>query len=211
MSHWQWRGCGSAVLAIALSLVAVHAAEPPTEPAALDYWPMQPGMTWIYQDDQGRQQVVHVVGTATVDGEQATMIEETTTHDPHQLLHLYYAVRDGQIVWLALERVGGSSGGTLQRQPALVILWPAAVAVGTRWRMSPAFTQSPESVVERQETISVPAGTYQCLVVVTTMDTGKTSTTWMTPGIGKVRTVTTDSKGRQASSVELRRFIPTSP
>ena len=192
MRHWSRRVCSAVVLTLTCVSGAVRAAEPPTAPAVLDYWPMQPGMTWIYQDDRGHRQVVHVVGRQQLDGESVTVVEQTLSGAV--LLRFYYVVRDGHVMRVASERVGGPAPSALQRYTPPIIVWSTQL----------------ESDIQRQETIAVPAGTYQCLVVAHRASTGDTQTIWMAPGVGKVRSTVTGADGQQVSSVELMDFVSSS-
>ena len=198
----RWVGVWMAVI---VAGVAASAADAPSV-SSLDYWPMAPGTTWVYADGQGRQRVVRVVDQERLDDERVTVVEHTVSGDAAPAW-LYYAVRDGQVLLIAQREMG-----KVQRRLRVpLVFWPATVALGTRWRLVPANDRSPERVIVRREQVSVPAGTYEALVIFSYAKTGITTTQWRAAGVGVLREVTQRPDGSRQTMELLRFEIPASP
>ena len=199
---FQMRWVGVWMAAI-LAGVAASAADEPAI-SSLDYWPHEPGTTWVYTDEQGRQEVMRVAGQERLDDEMVTVVERTRS-DEATAIRLYYAVREGQVRLMAQH-----IGATQHRISVPLVVWPATVALGTRWRSVPGNEHSPEQGIERREQISVPAGTYEALVISSHAGQGQaqfTVTQWRVRGVGLVRRVTERPDGSRQTT-ELVRYEP---
>ena len=194
----------AAALTLTCASGAVRAAEPPPEPAALDYWPRQPGATWIYQNAQGRQSVVRVAGETTLDDRTVTVIERGSAAGP-EVFRTYYAVEDGAVLLVATEAPPGKPGAGLQRLSPARLEYPAQLARGQPWEVLPGRAGLMTKSVRGEETVTVPAGTYRAVVVVTNLEQDGVTTEWLAPQVGLVRKVATIPKGAH-STWELVRF-----
>ena len=129
----RWIGVWMAVL---LAGVAASAADDPAV-SSLDYWPREPGATWVYANEQGRQQVVvRVVGQERLDDETATVIERGAS-GAAPVFRSYYVVRDSQVLLVAQQKVGEPT----HRLPAPMVVWPATSAMRTLRRLNPRIRQ----------------------------------------------------------------------
>ena len=187
-----------AVLLVASSATTVCADDP--ESSALVYWPLQPGTTWVRTDLAGREWTVRMVREDRLGGERMFVTEESiggevTTGD-------WLAIRNGRLMLVAVQQ---STGGTPVSLPTPLTLWPSSTALGTRWSTHPA-PGSASCVIDRQEEVTVPAGTFQALVVVCKTPISQT-TDWRAPRVGVVRTLV-ELSGRRPVVSELLRFVP---
>ena len=92
--------------------------------------------------------------------------------------------------------------------PLRILALPAKV--GTRWKNSctvQGIRLSTSSNIEAEETITVPAGTFETIRV--KVDAGLlTTTTWYAPGIGAVKQSVNKSIQSQRDDSELEAFTP---
>ena len=177
---------------------------------SLEYWPHAAGTAWVYHDSQSdSRQDMRVVEPQVLDGESVTVLERRA--DGRVITRAYFAVRAGRILEVAEENPGhGAAYASLQRLTPPSVVLPQAVAVGARWGMTDD-SKATDTVVERQEQITVPAGTYTALVLVSTAPTGRVTTQWLAPRVGIVRTVTEWPKTGRRRVTELVRFAPATP
>ena len=175
--------------------------------SALDYWPSATGTTWVYVNEQGQQQVVRVAEPQVLDGEMVTVVERTGFGDA-AVTRSFYAVREGQVMQVAVENPEAEVRKDVRRLDPPILVWPAYVAPGVTWQSDHETRRATASAIQREETMVVPTGTYRTLVVLTTTVQGRTVTKWFAPGVGVVRTVATRADDQRVSTIELRRFIP---
>jgi len=92
--------------------------------------------------------------------------------------------------------------------PARILALPAKV--GTHWKNSFTIQEmrlSTSSKIEAEETVTVPAGTFETIRV--KVDAGLlTTTTWYAPGIGVVKQSVDKSIQSQRDDTELEEFTP---
>ena len=197
----RWYSVG---MAIVLAGTVACAVEEQTV-SSLDYWPMQPGMAWLYQTAQGQQHVVRVVGQTTLDGQAVTVIERSSAGST-KTFRKYYAVQDGAILVVAVDAPPGQPGAGPRRVSPPMLLYPARLTQGRSWDYNPAQPGMVTMTVRGEETVTVPAGTYHAVVMVTTSTGSGTTTQWLAPQVGAVRTVVSPPDSGTAFALELVRF-----
>ena len=194
----------AAALALTCASSAARAAKPPPGPSALDYWPRQPGMAWLYQDNHGQQRTVRIASQTTLDGQEVTVIEYVGA-DGAVTSRGYCAVQEGAILLVATEVPPGRPGAGRRQMSPPVLLYPARLAQGQSWNVHAGKSGMTMTTVRGEETVTVPAGTYHAVVVVRTSPGGGTATQWLAPQVGLVRTVVSTGGGTPLTLELVRR------
>ena len=200
MAGYPSRGSRCAIL-LAIGLVAGA-----TITTANEYWPLERGAAWVYRNAKGVERSAVVVGRESLEGEQVAMVEHRDS-DGEPFVREYFAERDGVLMRVGQQSLKLGQGGAPARLPHPAAVWPAAPSVGARWKTEPDVAASPEAVVERVESVTVPAGAYEAFVAVTPLPNGAQRTEWVARGVGVVKTQVTQKDGR-AWTDELVRFTP---
>jgi major membrane immunogen (membrane-anchored lipoprotein) len=189
------------VLLAAAALLAGCGADDKTslpqgsEPANLDpadfvdtidhpYWPMQPGMTWVYSDrdlDGSKQRVVVTVTDETkeISGIPARIVHDVVTEDGAVVEDTYdwYAQdKDGNLWYLGEDtkeyedgKVASTAGswqaGVDGAEPGIIL--PAKPSVGMAYRQEYYKGEAEDSaeVLSLDEWTEVPAGAYKHLLM----------------------------------------------
>ena len=191
------------ICTVAAGTLGVAASDPAT------YWPMAVGMQWEYLSRQGEIQTVAVVEHQHVAGEDVAVIEYRQSTTP-LFSRTHYVVRDEQVLLVAQEAMRAGFPPRLKQREPPILMWPRDAAIGHCWRAPAGPGTSDDVCIERQERVSVPAGTYETLVVVHTDAAGATLTEWFAPGVGLVKSMYTPPPAEQEppAILELAHFSP---
>ena len=189
---------------------AVPCEQTNTCPAqAVNLWPLTAGSRWVYElSDEGKptiQKTVEVLGEQDVPdmpGRRATAV--VSRQPALQYEERSWQVTSGSLVYRVREDDyrGGQFESATTWDPDTVKNVALAQEVG--WKSTSTITErlrNPDGTVEtkprsyiwevlaKDETVTVPAGTFKALKVRRTRadDTTKTRTYWLAPGVGKVR------------------------
>jgi hypothetical protein len=186
----------NAILIVALTLLLMAAsvmAQKTRVPAARDYFPMRVGDSWKYRNMTGDAEYTMKVVSAEkqADGNMLYMVERLAGVK----VHTWYSKPNG---WVLLHRESypEHEGLEIKHAPAKQFLKNPLVA-GAKWNWSGKNVTQSEMTEETQvigpETVTVPAGTFRAIKMVSKVAEGpalKTITTWYADGVGMVKTET---------------------
>lgn len=155
------------------------------------YFPHAEGNTWALNGSDGSSRVMTVEGTAVIGGATvqrfASSYRSASTGLP--AIEVYYYRVDGSGVYFY-----GTAGDPFTA-PIRMIVFP--LEVGKTWNaITIGSSYSINGAVAAKESVTVPAGTFECyrIVLTTTSGTGTdTSVTWLGDNAGAVKTTNSSS------------------
>jgi DUF3108-like len=185
------------LLALALLILASVPGAPAKEPkASTDYFPLRVGDSWTYRNSADQSEyTLKVLGEEKqADGSVRYQVEKLAgPKDSPVRIHLWFSKANG---WVLLhgERYPEHEGMEAKYEPPKQYL-PSPPAPDAKWEWNGKdYTQTPmreKSRVVGSEEITVPAGKFRALKVVTEV-TGNsapvTKTYWYAGGVGLVKT-----------------------
>jgi hypothetical protein len=209
-----------------------------SEPANLDpanfqdtidhpYWPMQPGMAWVYSErdlEGSRQRVVVTVTEQTkeISGIRARVVHDVVTKDGAVVEDTYdwYAQdKDGNLWYLGEDtkeyedgKVASTAGswqaGVDGAEPGLIL--PAKPSVGMSYRQEYYKGEAEDSaeVLSLDEWTEVPAGAYKHLLMTkefTPLEPDVLEHKFYAQGVGPVLALTVGGGTEREELVELKR------
>jgi hypothetical protein len=182
-------------IAIALSAFFSISAKPankPTQKPSPDYFPLRVGDSWTYRNTEEGGYTLKVVSAEPVEGAPTRFVIELSSEV--KILNTF-SKADGW-VRLHFERYPEHEGLEAKYDPPKQYL-PDPLVAGQKWEWAGAdptqarFTEK-NSVVGIEE-ITVPAGKFRAMKVVSVMTGGsipKTKTAWYAEGVGLVKSTT---------------------
>jgi hypothetical protein len=159
-------------------------------PAGENYYPHANGYSWVMKGTDGSTQVITIDGTAIISSTVTQVFRSATTYPSgsSSTSESYYKV-DNSGVYLY-----GSSGYPYV-PPLLLFKFP--LKVGNTWQVFNATGFSVEARVTSQESLTVPAGTFNCFLVEWKMYYGTVEGDknyfWLGQNAGIIKTTTTSS------------------
>jgi len=206
---------GVAALLLVLVLGCSHLKKGPTSgglssggvsSGAKDYFPLNVGDSWKYRSTtaDGKQSdfTMKVLNEAKENGNTLYMVETVSTFQP---IHDWYSKPSGWVLMHRQEYV--KAGQKAEYQPTKQFLKnPLTSGDSWTWKgkgmMGLEIDESNE--VSGPETVTVPAGKFEAMKVVTKVVQGGapvTKTYWYAPGVGMVKSMT--DTGAVKSTTEL--------
>ncbi len=187
-----------------------------TAPTEENYWPLALGATWVYVDQDQRQETFAVIGREMLDGRSVAVVEHRDASAAVDRRLYYFTQEDGEVSQVATQEIRNGQAAAITRLDLPRIVWPARAAPGVRWPVwvkGATGTRTSEMVIARAESVTVPAGTYAALVAVNETSAGRVTTNWVAPGVGLVRTITTGPPTQHSLtfSLTLIRYTLPSP
>jgi hypothetical protein len=183
--------------AIGMAAVVLAAeAKPPKKPAApkttADYFPLKVGYTWTYRNTEEGGYTWKVLAEEPQQGAPPRyQVESLSGVKIHQL----YSKADGWVLLHSEDYIEHEGLKATYDPPKHVL--PDPLVAGKKWE----WTGKDPTQVEQHETyrtvafenVSVPAGKFRAMKVVTEISAGatpKTRTDWYADGVGLVKSVT---------------------
>src|SRR5689334_4129401 len=144
--------------------------------AAEDYFPLKPGMTWVFENADGKTETKSVQGSKKIGDREYRLIRNALVGTPPE--------RD--------IAVRGSAEGVIffDEHDQVDVCWlklPATPGLEWAHRSSAGHVKAK---LAAEEEVEVPAGKYRALKVVADLDVQGargTMTTWYAKGVGEVR------------------------
>ncbi len=189
----------AAALALAFLLAPLALGAPTPKPPPPDYYPLATGSWWKYQstteDGKKSEFTVRVLASEpTADG---TLMYKVAIETPWQTIHEYYTKPQGWV--LEHMQVYTSNGLEGIFKPVKQFL-RNPLAVGATWSWSGTGMMdteiSEDNKVSASEAVTVPAGTFTALQVVTDVHQGGQQvkkTYWYANHVGMVKSHTENS------------------
>jgi hypothetical protein len=177
----------------ALALVSVAAAKKPKPPKpAADYFPLRVGDSWTYRNTEEGGYTLKVVSEEPQAGGPSRFVVELSS--AVKILNTF-SKADGWVL-LHAERYPEHEGLEAKYEPPKQYL-ANPLAVGLKWEWSgkdPTQVERGEkNTVAGVETVTVPAGKFRAMKVVSTVSGGAipmTRTNWYADGVGLVKSTT---------------------
>lgn len=240
MKRWIWLVAGASVLAVAVVVAVLvtrpkpeSAPPPPSMPPAAEftsiatnpYFPLKPGMRWVYEgkDDRGRTErvVVEVLAaTRTVAGVECAVVRDVVSINgvPVEDTLDWFAQDSAGNVWYLGEEVRdlrdgvvvGTSGsweaGVNGAQAGIIMM--AQPAVGQRYRQEyyPGHAEDAGEVLATDATVQTPFGRFNQVVQTrdySPLEPGVAEHKFYAPGVGLVRSVHVSGEAGQVELIEF--------
>ena len=182
-----------ATIAMAILLASDGMLAAKSESAAADYFPLRVGDSWSYRSPSGdgEYRLRVVLDEKQPDGSTRYLVEMQSG----VLVHSWFS-KNGAWVLIHAERYPEHEGLEVKYEPAKQYLQNPPVA-GSKWAWKGQdYTQTERNennqVIEL-ETVTVPAGKFRAMKVVSKIDgaaTPMTKTSWYADGVGLVKSTT---------------------
>ena len=191
-------------IALTIVLLITGAAAQKSEPVTVDYFPLRVGDSWTYRSTSGGTDYKRRVlrEEKQVDGTTRYLVETSMG----TRIQAVFSKVNGWVLMHA-ERYPDQERLEPEYEPAKKYL-PNPLVTGTQWRGDGKDPTQPERQENNQvmgfERITVPAGHFQAMKVVSHVtggSNGMTETCWYADGVGLVKQATED--GQKQSTWEL--------
>lgn len=193
----------SAALAAAFLFASSALSEKPKEKSGGDYFPLRVGDSWTYRNTEEGGYTLKVVSETPQEGGSPRSVVELASGV--KILRTY-SKAPGWILY---------HGETYPEHEGLQIIYdppkqfmPSPLAVGQKWEWtgkdSTQMDYRESSQVVGAETVSVAAGKFRALKIVTQVTAGggsKTRTEWFADGVGLVKSSTDAGKFKYGSEL----------
>lgn len=182
-----------ATIALTILLASGGAAAEKSKPTAGDYFPLRVGDSWSYRNasGDGEYRLRVVLDEQQPDGSTRYLVEMQSG----VLVHSWFS-KDSAWVLIHAERYPEHDGLEVKYEPAKQYLQNPLIA-GSKWAWKGHdYTQTERNEnnqVVGLETVTVPAGKFRAMKVVSKIDgaaTPMTKTSWYADGVGLVKSKT---------------------